>query len=298
MRLRRPLPAASPGARALDDSRAGGARSGALRLALASGVVAAALLGLTTLARGESQLPPAADAAPAATDPDGFQADFGLASRRLADAGEARYFVLRPGFQKVLASDPAPAGGLRRVLGRLLPRGAADRTVLTVTVLDETREVDGVVTRVVEEREEKDGELHEIALNFFAIDPQTGDAFYFGEDVSFFEGGRVVDHAGTWLAGGPNRPGLIMPGTPAVGMKYYQELAPDAAMDRAEVVSTSEQCSTPAGAFDGCLVTRETTPLEPKVVEHKSYAPGLGLVQDQALRLVRYGDVAPAQPRR
>jgi hypothetical protein len=260
---------------------------------LVVGIAAAALVGSATLARGAPQSQGAAEA----PGPTGFQEDFDLANRRLADAGESRYFVLRPGFQTVLASGGTGTGGLRRMFGQLLPLPGSGRTTLTITVLDETREINGVVTRVVEEREETDGQLSEVARNFFAIDPQTGDVFYFGEEVDFYRRGRVVDHVGSWLAEGPNRAGLIMPGTPAVGMKYYQELAHPSAMDRAEVISTAEQCSTPAGLFESCLVTRETTPLEPDVVEHKSYAPGIGLVQDKALRLVSYGDVTSTQPR-
>ena len=62
-------------------------------------------------------------------------------------------------------------------------------------------------------------------------------------------------------------------------------------MDRARVVSTSETVDTPAGTFDGCLQTHESTPLEPNVGETKYYAPGVGLVVDESLRLVRYGMV-------
>jgi hypothetical protein len=261
-------------------------------VALASGIAATALLGYAALARGEAQL---AQTTGTTLDPDGFQVEFDLASRRLADAGESRYWVLRPGFQSVLATEPAK--GLRRVFGRLVPLGFSSQTILTITVLDETKEIDGVVTRVVEEREEKDGQPHEVARNYFAIDPETGDVFYFGEEVDFYENGKVVDHSGSWVAGGQNRAGLIMAGTPAVGMKYYQEVAPAVAMDRAEVISTSERCSTPAGTFENCLATRETNPLEPEVVEHKSYAPGIGLVADKDLKLVRYGDVAPSRSR-
>jgi hypothetical protein len=240
------------------------------RLALASLATAAALLGAGPAL---AQTPPTAGAPPAASDQAGYQQEFNLAGRRLAPTGEARYWILKPGYQAVLTSPD---------------------TTLTVRVLDETREVAGVTTRVVEEREVKDGQLHEVARNFYAIDPQTGDAFYFGEEVDFYENGRVVDHAGSWLAGGNNRPGLIMAGAPRVGMKYYQEVAPGAAQDRAEVISTTGRCTVPAGTFESCLVTRETTPLEPDVAEEKVYAPGIGLVQDKDLRLVRYGYVSGA----
>jgi hypothetical protein len=220
------------------------------RLVRAVSVAALALSGCASSAGGE------------------WTEDFGLAERTLSDTGESRYFVLRPGFRAVLA---------------------AGDTRLTITVLDETRQVDGVVTRVVEEREEKGGQPAEVARNFFAIDQQNGDVFYFGEEVDEYAGGSVLGHSGTWLAGGGNRPGLIMPGTPRVGMKYFQELAPGVALDRAEVVSISERCDTPAGQFDSCLVTRETSALDRTVVERKAYAPAIGLVQDQALRLIEYG---------
>jgi hypothetical protein len=73
--------------------------------------------------------------------------------------------------------------------------------------------------------------------------------------------------------------------------KYHQEIAPGVALDRAEVVSLTETIRTPAGEFKNCLKTEETTPLEPGVREFKYYARGVGLVQDGALKLVRYGRI-------
>jgi hypothetical protein len=58
-------------------------------------------------------------------------------------------------------------------------------------------------------------------------------------------------------------------------------------MDRAEIVSVSERVTTPAGTFEKCLKTEETTPLEPGR-ESKLYAPGVGLVTDGSLVLVSY----------
>ena len=203
------------------------------------------------------------------SEDEGWQETFNLDERELSSTGESTYFVLQPGFQTELASA---------------------NSTLVITVLDETREINGISTRVVEEREEINGELYEISRNFFAIDQSTGDVFYFGEEVDFYENGEVVRHSGEWLAyEGQNRPGLIMPGTPEVGMKYYQEIAPGAALDRAEVVSISQSFDVPAGDFSDCLVTRETTPLEPGVVETKTYAPGIGMIQDESLELVSYG---------
>lgn len=203
------------------------------------------------------------------TNAGAWQQEFAIASCTLKTEGRNRYFILEPGYRLVLEG-----GG----------------TKVQITVLDETREVAGVTTRVVEEREWKDGKLHEVARNYFALCEQTKDIFYFGEEVDFYEDGKVVRHDGTWLAGtGGNRPGLAMPGTPRVGMRYYQELAPGVAMDRAEIVSTDDTCRTPAGTFANCLRVREDTPLEPGVTEYKYYAPDVGLVQDAEVKLTRHG---------
>jgi hypothetical protein len=196
-----------------------------------------------------------------------FQEDFGLDSRTLADTGQAPYFILQPGYQLVLGDE---------------------ETRLTITVLDETRDIGGTTTRVVEERQETNGELTEVARNFFAMDPATGDAFYFGEEVDTYEAGVLAGHPGAWTATDGNRAGLIVPGTPAPGMRYYQEIAPGVAQDRAEILSTTETCSTPAGEFADCLTSHESSPLE-AAVERKAYAPGIGLVQDEDLRLISAG---------
>jgi hypothetical protein len=87
---------------------------------------------------------------------------------------------------------------------------------------------------------------------------------------------------------------------PLLKARFYNEVAPKTAMDRAEIVGVSVNFKTPAGEFKNCLKIEETTPLEPGNKEHKHYAPGIGLVQDGSLKLVKYGtgvaaaDNAPA----
>ena len=158
-----------------------------------------------------------------------------------------------------------------------------------VTVLDDTKVVGGVETRVVEERETHGGALAEVSRNYFAIDRRTKDLYYFGEDVDSYKDGKVVNHDGAWHHGaGGAKFGMMLPGTPAVGMRYYQEQAPGVAMDRAEVASVSGTLTVPAGTFSKCLRTEETTPLEPGTREYKVYAPGVGLVRDGALDLVSW----------
>jgi hypothetical protein len=200
-----------------------------------------------------------------------WQEKFDLSSCNLLPTGRNQYFVLEPGFRLVLEG-----GG----------------TKLQITVLNETKTIDGVTTRIVEEKEWKDGQLYEIAKNYFAICDQTKDVFYFGEDVNFYERGKVVKTEGSWLAGVKgNRAGLMMPGTPKLKLKYYQEIAPGVAMDRAEIVSLSETCKTPAGTFSGCMKVKEGSAIDWTASEYKYYAPGIGLVRDGDLRLVKYGPI-------
>jgi hypothetical protein len=157
--------------------------------------------------------------------------------------------------------------------------------LLTITVLNETRIVDGVTTRVIEEREEEGGALVEISRNFFAADPTTGDVYYFGEEVDIYQNGQVVSHEGAWLSGVDGaRFGLIMPAMAIVGDRYYQEIAPGVALDRAEVLSVSDTVDTPAGTFQNCLHIEETTPLEFDISD-KWYVAGVGLIKDGGAEL-------------
>jgi hypothetical protein len=189
-----------------------------------------------------------------------FRDTFAVDKANLADTGKNTYFILQPGY-------------------RLIYEDGKD--TLTITVLDETKTVDGVKTRVVEERETKNGKLEEVSRNYFAIDKVAGDIYYFGEDVDMYDkSGKVTGHGGSWLAGvNGARFGLMMPGEPKVGDKYYQEVAPGTALDRAEVVSVTENFKAPAGEFKNCLRTRESSGLE-SGSEDKLYAPGVGLVKD------------------
>jgi hypothetical protein len=208
-----------------------------------------------------------------------WKQEFGISECELASTGRNQFFILEPGFQLVLE------GGSEKVQITVL-----DDTRTISGVLDETGKVTSVTTRVVEEREWKDGEIVEVSRNFFAICPSTNDVFYFGEEVDDYQDGKVVAHSGAWLAGEKGaKAGLIMSGDPTVGMKYYQEIAPDVALDRAEVVSLDETVETPAGSFSNSLMTQEGTALNPDEREFKTYAPGIGLSQEESLLLVEYG---------
>jgi hypothetical protein len=212
----------------------------------------------------------AALAAPApARAEDPWTTDFALDPADLATTGSNPWFILEPGYTLVLEGDDEQ---------------------LTITVLEETRRVGDVETRVVEERETKGGRLKEVSRNFYAISRRTNSVFYFGEEVDMYRNETIADHDGAWLAGTRGaRHGLMMPGLPLLGGRYYQEVAPGVAMDRAEIMSVSDTLTTPAAAFRAVLKMKETTPLESFAREYKYYAPGVGLIQDGSLKLVRYG---------
>jgi hypothetical protein len=193
---------------------------------------------------------------------------FDQENRTFSSVGRNRFFILEPGYQLVLESR---------------------NEKVAITVLDETKKIGDVETRVVEEREEKNGELVEVSRNFFAICKEHGDVFYFGEDVDDYEGGKIVRHSGAWRADEKNSmAGIIMPGTILLGARHYQEIAPNA-MDRAEIISHDVTIKTPAGTFKNCLRVEETSGLDPDEKCYKTYAPGVGLIQDEDLLLTKYG---------
>src|SRR6185295_18104233 len=142
----------------------------------------------------------------------GWRETFDVNKAALTPTGNNKYLTIQPG----------------RVLK--LSNG---KDSLTVTILSETKAVDGITAGVLEERETKDGQLIEISRNFFATDSKTGDVYYFGEDVDNYKDGKIINHESAWLAGEKAaRFGLMIPGKPKVGDKFYQEIAPKVALDR------------------------------------------------------------------
>ncbi len=206
-----------------------------------------------------------------------FTDSFPMQECSFSSTGKNPFMILEPGYQLTLEG---------------IDEGK--KVHLTITVLNETKVIDGIETRVVRERETTDGELSEISRNYFAICKKNNSVFYFGEDVDFYENGVVVNHEGAWRHGvNGAHGGLQMAGILLLGSRYFQEVAPDVAMDQAKIIGVNVTYSTPAGTFKNCLRVRETTPLEPDVVEFKTYAPGIGLISDNdQLKLVNVSTVA------
>lgn len=197
-----------------------------------------------------------------------FQSVFAVEKKNLGIKGANPYFPLTPGYQLSYAHG---------------------KDTDTLTVLNETKMIDGVETRVVEDRELKNGRLIELTRDYYAIDAATNDVYYMGEDVDVYKNGKVVGHEGAWLSGvNGAKFGLMMPGTPKAAQKFYQELAPKVGQDRAEILSVDEKITTPAGTFEKCVHVVETSALEKGLHDHKWYAPGVGQVRDAEMLLVKY----------
>jgi hypothetical protein len=227
-----------------------------------------------------------------------------LAPGQVAGAGKERLdpSLCAPGRHEfTLAIDnpyfPLPVGQQWAYTGR----EEGERLGLQITVLDATenffRGSKRVTTRVVEELEwfDENGngrvdsgeELIEVSRNYFA-QTEDGTVCYFGEIVDIYEGGVVVSHEGSWRADQRgNAPGIYMPAEPKTGMRFQQEIAPGVAEDIATIVATGKTTTVPAGTFRDTIKVRDFNPLDGST-GIKFYAPGVGLIVDGPLRLVRY----------
>ncbi len=203
---------------------------------------------------------------------DGWNDHFPIESYTMVSKGQNRYWSIKPGRYVVL--------------GNIGPSGSE---FVVISVLDEVEMVDGIETRVIEEREYKNGQLKEVSRNFFAMAKETKDIFYFGEDVDDYADGEIIGHGGQWRAGTDGaRAGLYMPAEPVVGMRYYMEYHPGVAMDRAEIFEIDAIVETPAGTFKQILVVTESSPLEEGDESYKRYAPGVGMIFDDGLDVYKY----------
>ena len=199
-----------------------------------------------------------------------WQTIFRVEKKTLGIVGSNPYFNLTPGYQ-------------------LSYRHGKESDV--ITVLNEVKRIDGVDTRVVEDREfDGNGRLVELTRDYYAIDSATNDVYYFGEDVDVYDkDGKFKSHDGSWLSGINGATfGLMMPARPRAGQKFYQEQAPAVAMDRVEFASITDKLNVPAGKFMNVVHVIETTPLEIGKAD-KWYVSGIGMVKDDEMELVQHG---------
>lgn len=170
-----------------------------------------------------------------------------------------KYFLLKPGtiFVYKGTSDGEPT-----------------RDVFTVT--NKVKVILGINTRVVHDNAYVNGELEESTDDWFAQDDK-GVVWYFGEFTTDLTTGS---HEGSWQAGVKGaKPGIIMLAQPKVGDTYQQERAKGVAEDAATVLGLNEKVCVPYGCFSNVLKTKDFTPLDPDVLEHKFYAQGIGHIK-------------------
>jgi hypothetical protein len=170
------------------------------------------------------------------------------------------YWPMRPGSRWVYRQ--TDADGTRRV---------------EVTVTHRTRTIMGIEARVVHDVATEDGEVAEDTYDWYAQDAD-GNVWYLGEDTRQFEGGKVTSTEGSWQAGVDGaQPGVVLPARPRPGMAYRQEYGAGA-RDTAAVLSLDQRAKVPSGLFDHVLVTKEFSPLEPKLLKHAFFALRVGPV--------------------
>ncbi len=147
-----------------------------------------------------------------------------------------------------------------------------------VRVKTRTKEILGISATVVRDTVTEHGQVLEDTIDWYAQDV-CGNIWYLGENTKEYENGVVVSTAGSWEAGvNGGQAGVIVPGDPQVGLAYREEYLAGEAEDAATVMSLTEQAQVPYGLFGDALLTRNTTPLHPEIVEYKLYAKGIGAV--------------------
>src|SRR5262249_3971564 len=149
-----------------------------------------------------------------------------------------------------------------------------------LAVTHNTRVILGVTCTEVHDTVTTNGVLTEDTLDWFAQDT-TGNVWYFGENTHELVDGLISTIDGTFRGGIDGaQPGIVMEAHPAIRDFYRQEFDLGNAEDFAEVVGLNATVTVPYGngSFTNCLDTRETTPLEPDLHEHKFYAAGIGNV--------------------
>jgi hypothetical protein len=158
-----------------------------------------------------------------------------------------------------------------------------------MTVTHNTKLITGIRAAVVADRLFLNGTLAERTTDWYAQD-KHGTVWYLGEKTAELDAnGKVTSTQGSFLSGRDGaKGGIFMPAHPAVGQSGQQESFKGQAEDRFRILDMASSISTPAVSSQNAMLTEETTPLEPGVVDHKYYVQGIGTVKEQ--------QVAGAQP--
>ena len=173
---------------------------------------------------------------------------------------------------------PLEPGGHSVFEGSAIDDGERISRRVVTTVTDLTKEINGVNTMVVWERDYTEGEEVEAELAFFAQD-NDGNVWYMGEYPEEYEGGEF-DKAPGWLAGlkGASA-GIAMRAEPRLGTpSYAQGYAPPPInwIDRGRVYKVGQKTCVPVDCYEDVLVIEEFERNKPGAYQLKYYAPGVG----------------------
>jgi hypothetical protein len=222
--------------------------------------VAAALAALLLTSCGGDSSTPATERSKRAYEPGIRPADFG-------GPVDNPYFPLVPGSRWIYDGTQ---------------KAGTEHTVVEVT--PDTKAILGVTAVVVHDTVSTAGAVKEDTFDWYAQD-RKGNVWYFGEDTKEYENGVVVNTEGSWEAGVDGaKAGIIMKARPRPGVAYRQEYYRGHAEDFAQVLGKVDSVTVPAGSYHDVLETKELTPLEPKLVEHKYYARGVGVVREVTVK--------------
>jgi hypothetical protein len=149
-----------------------------------------------------------------------------------------------------------------------------------VTVTNRTKMLGGIEARVVHDRVSRNGETLEDTYDWYAQD-SDGNLWYLGENTAEYENGKLKTKEGSWAYGADGaEAGVVVPASPKQGMSYREEYYAGHAEDAAEVLNVGSQVQVPLGRYQGAMLTRNFSSIEPTVEEMKLYAKGVGPVME------------------
>jgi hypothetical protein len=161
--------------------------------------------------------------------------------------------------------------------------GEPSREVMTVT--RRKKVIDGAPCVVIQDLLYLRGRLEERTTDWYSQDAK-GNVWYFGENTAELDkNGKVKSTAGSWTAGVAGaRAGIFMFAHPTPGRWARQEYYKGQAEDHFKVLSLRVSVTVPYISTTHALLTREWTPLEPGVIDHKYYVRGIGTVLEQTAK--------------
>lgn len=248
-------------------------------LAAASAMVALAACGSGSTAKGPTpEIPP--------------QIAYDAATFSKPTVIDNRYYPMAPGTQWTFE------GTANRGTGQMPHQ-------VIITVSDLVKDIHGIATTVVWERDVNEGVLAETELAFFAQDDH-GNLWNFGEYPEEWNGKKFKGAPSTWISGQRGAQGGVhVYGNPTVGSPSYREgTAPKIGfLDAARVEGADQQRCALVGCFSNVLVIDEWSSKAEDGHQIKSYAPGLGMLrvdprggdEEESLLLVKHETLSPKE---